>query len=176
MEGKNIVLRVSNLEKSIHFYEHVLGLNVLEASPEEAIIEAGGAHPHLHLIVGNAQIQPSGQPFHISVNVCSEDGLKEIYKRSLRAEVEIVGFPGTNVMPAIYLVDPDGAVVEAGVDLPPVSFTSAEWSSALWSTSKWLVKEERIVNSNKHSSVKNQYTNKNCEDAQCRVYPSISSE
>lgn len=143
-ESKTTVLVTADLDRSVHFYQEVLGLELIERTTDEegneqVRFKAGGLHPDIILVSDVA----SGPVKQLSVDIPNEKELREVYKRSLRNTIEIVGLPAANVMPALYLIDPNGNTVEAGIDLPPISVTNEEWSSILWSTAKWLMQEEQ---------------------------------
>ena len=84
---------------------------------------SAGAHHHdLALLeVGEQAAIPRDHTaglFHFCLDVESEKELSALYSRCRDAGAEILGGADHNIMRSFYLRDPDGNVVELGVDVP----------------------------------------------------------
>ena len=123
LKGINhIVLKVRDLKTADRFYREVLGMQRVGERPGMWFYHAGG-HPHDLALVevgpdaAGAQRHQTGL-FHFCLTVESEQALAELYRRCRLAEVTNLGTADHIVMRSFYVSDPDGHVVEIGVDIP----------------------------------------------------------
>jgi catechol 2,3-dioxygenase-like lactoylglutathione lyase family enzyme len=131
---------VSDIERSSAFYAELLGLTEngrveLEAlGIEQVFMSAGKRHGDLVLARRLDREQPPGQKrelFHLAFELRPEEGFAEFVERVGAAEIPIaagpmehqVHFDGSGTRDAIYLLDPDGYVVEVTQDRPAVQMT-----------------------------------------------------
>ena len=122
----HVVLYVSNLERSRHFYGDVLGWNEITGERSgAAMFSAGRTHHELLLIeVGeSAQAIPQGRRvgmYHFGLKVgTTDDELAAAIQEIQAAGVTIVGASDHGVTHSLYIQDPDGNEVELYIDVQP---------------------------------------------------------
>ncbi|HEY0006262.1 MAG TPA: VOC family protein [Pyrinomonadaceae bacterium] len=124
----HVVLKVRNLEDADRFYGKVLGLERVAQRDRMWFYRAGGRHHDLALLEVGAQAVSPGRHqtglFHFCFDVSDETALAQLYRRCLEEGVAVLGTADHTVMRSFYVRDPDGNVVEFGVDVP-----REEWSS-----------------------------------------------
>ena len=123
-----VTLRVANLERSLRFYEGILGFRSIERSDGTAILGAENGQPLLELKeVPGASPQPmrSTGLYHVAILLPSRADLGYMLMRLARAGLEI-GQADHLVSEALYLSDPDGNGLEIYRDRPRESW---QWSS-----------------------------------------------
>ncbi len=121
----HIVLYVTNLDKSVNFYNKILGFNLIAKMPGIAAFSSGRTHHELLLIeIGN---KPKSNRlevglYHIGLKIGNSlKELKEALKELKKQDVVIVGLSDHTVTNSIYIKDPDGNEIELYVDV------SDEW-------------------------------------------------
>lgn len=113
-------LRVSDLERSLTFYAHVLGLDVLSSGADSAVLGAGGrALVSLRALPG-AMPRPRRTTglYHFAVLVPDRKSLGHALARLVAARWPLQGASDHGVSEAIYLADPDGLGIEIYRDRP----------------------------------------------------------
>jgi catechol 2,3-dioxygenase len=126
----NVRLLVSHLERSIAFYETVLGLRVSERAKDRATLSAQGDHrPLLQLETGPGVVSVPRRAtlglYHFALLVPDRASLG----RFLAHLTAIGARPGMSdhlVSEAIYLTDPDGLGIEVYADRPRSTWRSRE--------------------------------------------------
>ncbi|HEY1007553.1 MAG TPA: VOC family protein [Sphingobacteriaceae bacterium] len=120
----HVHLKVSDLERSLNFYQGLLGFEVTQKYGDQAVfISAGGYHHHIGLNTwyskgaGPAPVRAPGL-FHTAILYPTRYDLAVIFKRLLEAEYPLTGASDHGVSEAIYLDDPDGNGVELYWDRP----------------------------------------------------------
>lgn len=117
----HVVLKVRDLAASDRFYREVVGLNLVGSRGPMRFYSAG-AHTHDFGImeVGAAVAPPSRATglFHFCFDVASEADLRKLHQKLEGAGVSVSGGVDHNIMHSFYTQDPDGNVVEFGVDVP----------------------------------------------------------
>ena len=123
-EFGHVVLYVSNLEKSAHFYGDVLGWIEVARTPYRGIMYSSGrTHHELFLIeLGNdATPLPQGNHlglYHIAFKVGDTDEeLREALQIVKEEGIPIVRLADHAVTHSLYVLDPDGNQIELYVDV-----------------------------------------------------------
>lgn len=118
----HVVLKVRSLERSDAFYRGVLGMERVGMRPGMWFYSAGRHHHDLALIeLGELAEQPKQSAvglFHLCFDVSDEVALAELFKKVQVAGGWVSQPVDHNVMHSFYATDPDGNVVEFGVDVP----------------------------------------------------------
>ena len=110
----HVHLKVSDLDRSIDFYQRVLGLKLMQRyGPSAAFLSAGGYHHHLGLNTWDSKgagPAPRGYPglFHTAFLFPDRKTLGEALARAIAAGIEISGAADHGVSEAVYFDDPDG--------------------------------------------------------------------
>jgi len=121
----HIVLYVSNLERSRHFYREVLGWNEIAEFGMGAMFSSGRTHHELLLL----EVGPSAQPipegrrvgmYHFGLKVgTTDDELRAAYKTLQENDVPVLGMSDHTVTHSLYIADPDGNEIELYIDVQP---------------------------------------------------------
>lgn len=124
----HVHLKVADLERSLDFYEGVLGFELtIRYGSQAAFLSAGGYHHHIGLNTWESQGGSPPAPgttglYHHAILYPSSRELALALKRLLAAGWPITGASDHGVSEAIYLHDPDGNGVELYRDRP-----ESEW-------------------------------------------------
>jgi catechol 2,3-dioxygenase len=127
----HLVLYVSDLDRSVHFYRDVLGFTELDADaplPFARAFSSGRTHHELLLIaVGeDAAPIPVGRRlglYHFGLKVGdSDDELRTVLGELQANDVTIVGASDHTVTHSLYIQDPDGNEIELYIDVPGVDW------------------------------------------------------
>ncbi len=120
----HVHLKVSDIERSLIFYEDLLGFHITQRYGSSAVfLSAGGYHHHIGLNTWNSKnstpspIQYCGL-FHAAILYPTRKDLALIYKRIIEEGYPITGTADHGVSEAIYLNDPDGNGIELYWDKP----------------------------------------------------------
>ena len=113
----HIVIPVSDIDKSLHFYTEVLGMEA-DTSNQRFAVKFGNQKINLH--VGKAQFLPTAKhPAFGSADICllTEGNIEEIKvegeSKGIEIEVGIVQRQGAQgAIRSIYFRDPDGNLIE----------------------------------------------------------------
>lgn len=120
----HVHLKVSDLQRSIHFYCDVLGFEITQRYGSQAVfISAGGYHHHIGLNTwesfgGSAPPQGSTGLFHVAILYPSRKSLAEAFRRLIEAGIPFDGASDHGVSEALYLRDPDENGIELYWDRP----------------------------------------------------------
>ncbi len=120
----HIHLKVSDIERSLSFYQGILGFEITQRYGNQAVfISAGGYHHHIGLNTWyskDAPPAPQHSPglFHTAILYAERRELAVILKRLLDAGYPLTGASDHGVSEALYLDDPDGNGVELYWDRP----------------------------------------------------------
>ena len=112
-------LTVGDLERSLGYYESVIGLEVLDQGAGRAAL---GTHERtLLVLVEEAGVQPAGHHtglYHFALLVPERSQLAAWLAHAARDEVPMTGMSDHYVSEALYLRDPDGHGIEIYWDRP----------------------------------------------------------
>ena len=120
----HVHLKVSNIQRALDFYQHLLGFEITQRYGEGAVfISAGGYHHHIGLNTwhskdaGPAPIRAAGL-YHVAILYPTRKDLAIILKRLIDADYPLSGASDHGVSEAIYLNDPDLNGIELYWDRP----------------------------------------------------------
>jgi catechol 2,3-dioxygenase len=114
----HVHLKVSDLERSLHFWRDILGLQVMQRMGEQAVfLSAGGYHHHIAL---NTWESAGGSPpgfgttglYHVALLYPDRPALARALQRLTDAGWPLEGASDHGVSEALYLRDPDGNGIE----------------------------------------------------------------
>jgi catechol 2,3-dioxygenase len=120
----HVHLKVSDLDRSLAFYEGVLGFEVMARMGDEAaFVSAGGYHHHIGL---NTWESRGGRPpppgttglYHAAIRYPTRKALAGALRALLDAGVPVDHGTDHGVSEALYLSDPDGNGIELYRDRP----------------------------------------------------------
>jgi catechol 2,3-dioxygenase len=117
-------LKVSDIDKSLTFYQGILGFEIMQRYGASAVfLSAGGYHHHLGLNTWYSKGAPKAPErgcglFHVAILYEKRSELAIVLKRLLAAEYPLTGASDHGVSEALYLDDPDGNGVELYWDRP----------------------------------------------------------
>lgn len=124
----HVHLKVADLERSIAFYEGVLGFEVTQRyGKQAAFLSAGGYHHHIGLNTWESRGGTPAPPhhtglYHVAILYPDRTALADALRRLVDAGVPLDGAADHGVSEALYLRDPDGNGVELYRDRP-----EADW-------------------------------------------------
>jgi catechol 2,3-dioxygenase len=120
----HVHLKVADIERSLAFYQGVLGFELTQRyGSQAAFLSAGGYHHHLGL---NTWQSRGGTPpaagttglFHTAIRYPTRRALADALQRLVDAGVSLDGASDHGVSEALYLRDPDENGVELYWDRP----------------------------------------------------------
>jgi catechol 2,3-dioxygenase len=117
----SVHLAVSDLARSIDFYERVLGLPLVAREDDRALLGPDHERPLLELSrIADPSLAPRGSTglFHFAVLHPTRQALAESVLRVAHNRWPIDGASDHGVSEAIYLSDPDGLGIEIYADRP----------------------------------------------------------
>jgi len=125
----HVVIKVRDLERSRAFYTEVLGMEVMNATPEAGLLFLANHrrdHHELALLeVGTDATQPGGGQLglvHIAFRLESQEKLEAAYRELKERDVPISFTVNHGVTNSVYFSDPDGNELELYCDNPEESF------------------------------------------------------
>ena len=114
-----VELTVTDLDRSVSFYEDAIGLRTHRREDARAALGAGGED--LLVLVENPQARPRGRHaglYHFALLHPSRQELARAAARLARTQTPIQGASDHGISEAIYLPDPDGNGIELAADRP----------------------------------------------------------
>ncbi len=121
----HVVLYVTDLERSAHFYREILGFKQIAQEPGVAVFSAGRTHHELLLIEIGGKPKTSHVPepglYHIGFKIGdSPEDARAAYRELQAHNVRIVGTGDHTVTHSIYILDPDGNELELYADVSDI--------------------------------------------------------
>ena len=113
-------LIVTDLDRSIEFYERSIGLQVRDRDAATAVLWAGGAGDLL-VLEAEPGARPAGRHaglYHVALLHPSRVELARAAARLAETRTRILGASDHDISEAIYLHDPDGNEIELAADRP----------------------------------------------------------
>jgi len=124
---QSIDLKVKDLEGSLHFYSHLLGMKKKDLPAHEVELYSDINKPYLlKLIVTPDAKYPATDNtglYHIALRFPNRKELARVFMRLFENKYKFQGFSDHTVSEAIYLADPDGNGIELYVDKPKDEWT-----------------------------------------------------
>ncbi|HEX3276252.1 MAG TPA: VOC family protein [Gemmatimonadales bacterium] len=122
-------LQVADLDRSLAWYQRVLGVRVIDRAPGRASLgaETGGVLLELHERTGAHPVPRRGRLglYHFAILLPDRGSLAR-FVRHLSAIGERAGMSDHLVSEAIYLSDPDGLGIEVYADRPRADWRTAD--------------------------------------------------
>ena len=119
-------LQISDLQRSVEYYEAVLGMDVLERGADRVSLGVRGAAPLVYLVEKNgvAPVPRRGRfgLYHFALLLPHRVALGRLAAHLLRQGLR-PGMADHAVSEALYLSDPDGLGIEVYADRPRASWT-----------------------------------------------------
>lgn len=120
----HVHLKVSDLDRSIAFYQEVMGYTLTQRfGTQAAFLSAGGYHHHIGLNTWESRggaPAPSGHPglYHAAILVPTREDLAEFLRHTIGLGYPLEGAADHGVSHALYLRDPDQNGLEVYWDVP----------------------------------------------------------
>jgi catechol 2,3-dioxygenase len=119
-------LQISDLDRSIEYYQGVLGMDVLEQGARRAALGVGGAAPLVYLVERNGvtAVPRRGRfgLYHFALLLPDRVALGRFAEHVLHLGLRL-GMADHAVSEALYLTDPDGLGIEVYADRPRASWS-----------------------------------------------------
>lgn len=113
-----VTLTVTNLERSLAFYQQVLGFQLHQRTDKRASLGAGRADLlHLVAVPGARQVSHHAGLYHFALLTPSRLALGQVLRNLVEHGIQIGGSDHL-VSEALYLNDPDGIGIEVYCDRP----------------------------------------------------------
>jgi catechol 2,3-dioxygenase len=112
-------LTITDLDRSVEFYERSIGLRANHRGDGEAVLGAGGED--LLVLVEEPDARRAGRHaglYHVALLHPSRLELARAAKRLIATRTPVSGASDHNISEAIYLPDPDGNGIELAADRP----------------------------------------------------------
>lgn len=125
----HIHLKVANLERSLHFYQKILGFHIIEEQPYLAKLAAGGINHILTIeqLKNAKRLDPRKTGlFHIAFLLPKRENLAQVLRHFMYTGYPVQGASDHLVSEALYIADPDGNGVEIYIDRDP---TGWKWNN-----------------------------------------------
>lgn len=118
-----VKLSVKNRDRSLDFYQRIIGLDLIEDHDSYVIMGIGGkALVYLYFDPSLKQPIPSLGLYHFALLVPNKDALTQAIYRLIKHRYQLSGVADHGVSYAVYLNDPDGHGIEIYADLPTESW------------------------------------------------------
>jgi len=120
----HVHLKVAELERTLAFYQGVLGFKITQRYGKQAVfLSAGGYHHHIGLNTWESRGGPPPPPgstglYHVAILYPTRADLADALRRVQAAGIPLDGAADHGVSEALYLRDPDQNGVELYWDRP----------------------------------------------------------
>jgi catechol 2,3-dioxygenase len=135
----HVHLKVADLQRSIDFYQQVIGFQLLEQTENKASLSADGKTV-LVTIEQPENIHPKQQRttglYHFAILLPSRSDLAKVIEHFIKIGYPLQGASDHLVSEALYLADPDGNGIEIYADRP-----SSTWK---WNNEEVVMSTERL--------------------------------
>ncbi len=121
-----VSLSVADLARSLNFYQHSLGLRILDQAATSATLGVDTALLRLHAQPGARLVRRATGLYHFALRVPTRRDLAQVIRHFASARVSIDGVADHLVSEALYLSDPDGHGIEIYRDRPRDTWYSAD--------------------------------------------------
>lgn len=121
----NVVLKVGDIDRSVQFYEQVIGLKVLEKMERKVRFTADGKNVLLTIEQPNNVIKKTENKtglYHFALLMPEQSDLANIVRHFINIGIQF-GSADHLVSEALYLADPDGNGIEIYIDRHPDEWT-----------------------------------------------------
>lgn len=114
-----VVLKVANLEKMTHFYQEVIGLQVIEQSTSQSTLGVGETILlELHKVEAPLPLTPKTGLYHVAFLLPNRKALGNALLHYLKEKAPLIGASDHGYSEALYLNDPEGNGIEVYYDKP----------------------------------------------------------
>ncbi|WP_088103920.1 VOC family protein [Halalkalibacter urbisdiaboli] len=121
-----VTLTVSDLRRSLTFYEKMIGFRILQQTETKAILSADGVNPLL-ILEQPEQVKPKQSRttglYHFALLLPKRSDLASVLKHLVENRYPLQGASDHLVSEAIYFADPDGNGIEMYRDRPASCWT-----------------------------------------------------
>lgn len=118
----SVHLRVSNLERALHFYKELLGFEEIVHDGHRVELSATGKNTSLIVLteLPNARRKPVRTTglYHVAIRFPNRRALASTFRNLIQHNWQFQGFSDHIVSEALYLADPDDNGIELYVDRP----------------------------------------------------------
>lgn len=118
-------LKVLDLQRSLGFYQDVIGFQILEQSEKSAVLTADGKSALLEIEQPDDVIPKQPRTtglYHFAILLPSRSDLGSVLKHLLKLQYPLQGGSDHLVSEALYLADPDGNGIEIYADRSPTQW------------------------------------------------------
>ncbi|MGN7398290.1 VOC family protein [Cytobacillus praedii] len=135
----HVHLKVADLQRSIEFYQQVIGFQLLEQTKNKASLSADGKTVLVTIeqpeTIHSKQLRTTGL-YHFALLLPSRSDLAKVIEHFIKIGYPLQGASDHLVSEALYLADPDGNGIEIYADRP-----SSTWE---WNNEEVVMSTERL--------------------------------
>lgn len=115
----SVTLSVADLERSLRYYRHNIGLALLHQAGDHATLGVNGVSLlRLHEVAGARLVRRATGLYHFALRVPTRQDLARVLRHFAAHGTRISGVADHRVSEAVYLSDPDGHGIEVYRDRP----------------------------------------------------------